>query len=121
MPDAHSSGCGGDRTGYVSATAEDLPPSSGAWSGSSRTNCIQYSGESQYKQFPLKLRRVTEFPVYLRAPEPAQRSRHGSGESSWRSGQGAGKLIGRCIFQPASGAGNEMLPSHGNPDIDIDW
>jgi hypothetical protein len=30
--------------GYVSGTAEDQPPSPGAWSGSSRTNRIQYSG-----------------------------------------------------------------------------
>ena len=31
------------RASYVSDTAEDQPPSSGAWSGSSRTNCTQYS------------------------------------------------------------------------------
>lgn len=57
MPNADSRRRDGG-TGYVSATAEDLPPSSGAWSGSSRTNCIQYSGVLRYKQFPFKLRRA---------------------------------------------------------------
>jgi len=38
-------------TSYVSDTAEDLPPSPGAWSGSSRTNQPQYSEEFGYKQF----------------------------------------------------------------------
>src|SRR5581483_10146319 len=36
---------------YVSDTAEDQPPSYGAWLGSSRTNCIQYSGSRRRKQF----------------------------------------------------------------------
>ena len=35
---------------YVSGTAEDQPPSPGAWFGSSRTNCSQYSGEAKGAQ-----------------------------------------------------------------------
>ena len=42
---------GNRRASCVSATAEDQPPSSGAWSGSSRTNCFQYSWECKSDQF----------------------------------------------------------------------
>jgi len=44
------------RASYVSGTAEDQPPSPGAWLGSSRTNSFQYSGESGPAQLLRPLR-----------------------------------------------------------------
>jgi hypothetical protein len=76
MPGADGSGRASGGTSYVSVTAEDLPPSPGAWSGSSRTNCIQYIGESRYKQFLIRQQRAASLPPSGSAPEPARKSKH---------------------------------------------
>ena len=119
------------RASYVSGTAEDHPPSSGAGLGSSRTNCVQYSRELRQAQLHLwrtafgsssLVQRLTRPGFSSRsfsAHEPRRKLTRGFSGSTWRSGQAGGKPRSGDTFPRSRGDANGILRCCRNLGSDI--
>ena len=100
---------------YVSGTAEDQPPSPGAWLGSSRTNYFQYSGDLRPTQLIKRLREASH-PLFLRGRASLPAWRRWFCENNLRNVPAATKEAGGGTSQGRYGAGNGMRPNRRSPD-----
>ena len=108
---------GSNGASYVSGTAEDLPPSSDACLGSSRTNCIQYS-EGVRAQAIVR-RRASSAMICLRAHAQGRMKKQCFFESNCRSGQAAETAWEGRIFLEMCGGENGILRNSHNQDNGI--
>lgn len=100
---------------YVSGTAEDQPPSPGAWLGSSRTNRFQYNEEWGPTQL-LKQRRGSPVAWFLAVAAGSLTLTPCSGKNSSRNGLAEAITPEGCTSPESYGAGNGRRPNRRSPD-----